>query len=52
MPTSNWYRVGVAPDRVVELREHVRSAAVAFGQKCIYFERTGEAELVWAAGHG
>jgi hypothetical protein len=45
---SNCYKVGVAPDRVNELRAHARKAAVEFGQKCIYFERTGEAEFVWA----
>jgi hypothetical protein len=48
---SNCYKVGVAPDRVDELREYVRKTAVEFGQKCIYFERTGEAEFVWAPAH-
>ena len=44
---SNWYKVGVEPIRVVELRSHVREASTVFGQKCLYFERAGEAEFVW-----
>ena len=45
---NNWYKVGVGPGRVDELREHVRETATAFGQKCLYFERAGEAVFVWA----
>jgi len=44
---SNWYKVGVEPIRVDELRSHVREASTVFGQKCLYFERAGEAEFVW-----
>lgn len=44
---NNWYKVGVEPARVDELREHIRETATAFGQKCLYFERAGEAEFVW-----
>ena len=47
---NNWYKVGVAHDRVDELREHVRETARAFGQKCLYLERAGEAEFVWGSG--
>lgn len=48
---SNWYKVAVGPERVDELRDHVRRTAVAFGQKCLYFERAGEAEFVWDPRH-
>jgi hypothetical protein len=48
---NNWYKVGVEPGRVDELREHVRETATAFGQKCLYFERAGEAEFVWDPAH-
>jgi len=48
---NNWYKVGVKPDRVDELREFVRATARDFGQKCLYFERAGEAELVWDPEH-
>ena len=34
--------------RVDALREYVRETARSFGQKCLYFERAGEAEFVWA----
>jgi hypothetical protein len=44
---SNWYKVGVTPDRVAELQDHVRRTAVEFGQKCLYFERSGEADFIW-----
>lgn len=44
---SNWYKVGIAPEREGELRDHVRAAAGLFGQRCIYLERAGEAEFVW-----
>lgn len=45
---NNWYKVGVEAHRVDELREHARATARAFGQKCLYFERAGEAEFVLA----
>jgi hypothetical protein len=45
---SNWYKIGTESKRVEELRCHVEETALFFGQKCIYFERTGEAEFVWA----
>ena len=48
---SNWYKVGVTPDRAGELRDHARRAAVEFGQKCIYFERAGDAEFLWDPAH-
>ncbi len=48
---SNWYKVGVEPERIEELREYVRETARAFGQKCVYFERAGEAEFVWDPAH-
>ncbi len=44
----NWYKVGVEAHRVYELREYVRATGRAFGQKCLYFERAGEAEFVLA----
>lgn len=37
----------MTPARVDELREYARETARSFGQKCLYFERAGEAELVW-----
>ncbi len=48
---NNWYKVGVEQGRVDELREYVRETAHAFGQKCLYFERAGEAEFVWDPAH-
>jgi len=44
---SNWYKVGVAPNRIGALREYVRGTARVFGQQCLHFERAGEAEFVW-----
>ncbi len=44
---NNWYKVGVAPGRVDELRQFVKDTAHDFGQKCLYFERAGEADFVW-----
>ncbi len=44
---NNWYKVGVEPSRVDELREFVKDTARDFGQKCLYFERAGEADFVW-----
>ena len=48
---SNWYMVAVEPRRVSELREYIRGTARSFGQKCIYFERSGEVEFVWDPAH-
>ena len=48
---SNWYKIGVAPGRIEELRRYVEGTAQEFGQKCIYFERAGEAEFVWDPAH-
>ena len=45
---SHWYRVAVGEDDVAALREHVKTTARRFGQRCLYFQRSGEAELVWA----
>lgn len=45
---SHWYRVAVKPDDVKSLRAHVRETARRFGQRCLYFQKSGEAELVWA----
>jgi hypothetical protein len=44
---SNWYKIGVPPARVEELRAFVEETGRQFGQKCIYFERSGEADFVW-----
>jgi hypothetical protein len=44
---SNWYKIAVEPSRIEELRSFVRDTARDFGQKCIYFERSGEAEFLW-----
>ena len=45
---SHVYRVAVAEDKVPALREHLKATARRFGQRCLYFQRSGEAELVWA----
>jgi hypothetical protein len=45
---SHWYRVAVSEHDVVALREHVKATARRFGQRCLYFQKSGEAELVWA----
>lgn len=45
---SHWYRVAVKQDQVEELRTHVMQTARRFGQRCLYFQRSGEAELVSA----
>jgi len=37
----------VTVDRTDELVEHIRRAARLFGQQCLYFERAGEAELIF-----
>lgn len=44
---SNWYKVGVRPDKIGELRRHVEGATHEFGQKCIYLERAGEVDFIW-----
>ena len=44
---SNWYKIGVQPGRVEELRGYAEQTAKEFGQKCIYLERAGEADFVW-----
>lgn len=43
---SNWYKFGVLPDKVEDLREHVERATQEFGQKSIYLERAGEADFI------
>ena len=48
---SNWYKIGVEDTRVDELRAYVRDTACRFGQKCLYFERAGEADFVWDPVH-
>lgn len=45
---SHWYRVVVGEQDVVALREHVKATVSLFGQRCLYFQKSGEAELVWA----
>ena len=45
---SHWYRVAVRPEQVGELRAHVEATARRFGQRCLYLQRSGDAELVWA----
>jgi hypothetical protein len=45
---SHWYRIAVGEHDVVALREHVKAIARRFGQRCLYFQESGEAELVWA----
>lgn len=44
---SNWYKVAVLAEDADRLRRHVREAARLFGQRCIYLEQAGEAELIW-----
>ncbi len=43
---NNWYKIGVEPRRVEELKSHIQQTASVFGQKCLYFERAGEAEFL------
>jgi hypothetical protein len=45
---SHWYRVAVEETDVPALREYVKETAIRFGQRCLYLQRSGEAELVWA----
>jgi hypothetical protein len=46
---SHWYRVAVGENDVIALREYVQATARRFGQRCLYFQKSGEAELVWVA---
>lgn len=45
---NNWYKIGVKPERITELKEYVKETSALFGQKCLYFERAGEADFIWA----
>jgi hypothetical protein len=45
---SHWYRVAVREADVPALRECVRATALRFGQRCLYLQKSGDAELVWA----
>jgi len=40
--------VAVIEADVPALREHAKATARRFGQRCLYFQTSGEAELVWA----
>lgn len=44
---SHWYRLAVGESDVPALREHVKATVRRFGQRCLYLQRSGEAELVW-----
>lgn len=44
---SHLYRIAVHQADVEVLREYVKATARRFGQRCLYFQRSGEAELVW-----
>ena len=46
---NHWYKIAVPPGRVTELRAFVSRTARQFGQKCLYLERSGEAEFVRAS---
>ena len=48
---SNYYKIGVQPARIEELRGFIEHTAKDFGQKCIYCERAGEAEFVGDPAH-
>lgn len=45
---SHWYRVAVKEGDVQSLRAHAQETARRFGQRCLYFQRSGEAEFVWS----
>lgn len=45
---SHWYRVAVKEQDIQSLRAHVQEAARRFGQRCLYFQKSGEAEFVWS----
>lgn len=44
---NNFYKVGVPPGRVDELRQLIVETA----QECLYFERAGEVDFVWDPAH-
>lgn len=44
---SNWYKFGIAPEKVDVLRNHIKQTAREFGQICIYFEKAGEADFIY-----
>jgi hypothetical protein len=44
---SHWYRVAVKEADLPALREYVKETALRFGQRCLYLQKSGEAELVW-----
>lgn len=44
---SHWYGVAVKAEQVDALRAHVKEAVERFGQRRLYLQRSGEAELVW-----
>ena len=44
---SHLYRIAVPEADVEPLRDHVKATALQFGQRCLYLQRSGEAELVW-----
>jgi hypothetical protein len=48
---SHWYRVAVKQRRAKELRHHVIETARRFGQRCLYLQNSGKAELVWTEAH-
>ncbi len=45
---NNWYKIAVRPKRVAELTQYIAKTAGRFGQKCLYFERCGQAAFVVA----
>ena len=45
---SHLYRLAVQAGDEDVLKEYVKQTAVLFGQRCLYLQRSGEAELVWA----
>ena len=44
---SHLYRIALREADVDVLRDHVKATARPFGQRCLHFQRSGEAELVW-----
>jgi hypothetical protein len=44
---SHWYRLAIKREDESFLRDHVKDTARLFGQRCLYLQRSGEAELVW-----
>lgn len=47
---SHWYKVAVPADKQDALILHVQKTAKTFGQRCLYFERAGEAEFIFPPG--